>query len=69
MSRRACEERRTFSLRYGKNAMFLVRLRYAYTGFRLFNVLKQGTMPKEERSRHLPCNSAAANTIYGTILM
>ena len=40
------------SLRYGKTgAMFFIRLRSAYTGFRLLKVSKRVTMPKRERLR------------------
>ena len=102
----ACKSKRTYLLKQRHTyyrAMFIVRLRSAYTGFRLLNVSKLGTMPKGERSRSamqqrcsyhylwhhtvvnqmqyetkcgnmvnlflLWSNRAAANTIYGTILI
>ena len=50
---------------YEGTTTFFGSSRSAYMGFWLLNVSKC----QRESAHALPCNSAAANTVYGTILM
>ena len=69
MIRRACKERRTFSLRYGKRChvffLSVYGLRIWDSGYLRFQMEAPCA---RESARALPLNSAAANTIYGTML-